>query len=60
MNVQKISQMARLMIRAHGERALVEVARRQAQEERRGNRAEAENWQKVRSSINNRRGAKQT
>ena len=60
MDMQQITHMARMLIDAHGDQALVAAARRQAEEERRGNRSEAANWQKIRKAICERRGPRES
>lgn len=60
MNTQQISDMARMLIDAHGDQALVAAARRQAEEERRGNETEAENWRRVREAISLRKGPRES
>lgn len=56
MDSVQISELARMLIDAHGSQAIVVASQRQAEEERQGNNKEAENWRKVRSAIAERRG----
>ncbi len=60
MDMQQISHMARMLINAHGDQAQVAAARRQNVEERRGNQEEAENWQKIRKVLSERRGPRES
>lgn len=52
--------MAGMLIDAHGDQAHVAAARRQAEDERRGNRTEADNWQKIRNAISERQGPRES
>lgn len=56
MDMQQISDLARMMIEAHGDQAAVAAARRQAEEEKLGNTEESATWKRVRAAIAQRRG----
>lgn len=60
MDMQQINDLARMMIEAHGDQAQVAAARRQAEEEQRGNQEEIETWKRVRAAIAERRGPHQS
>lgn len=52
----KISEYARALYRAHGNKAEAEAASRLRQSEQTGNQDEAENWRRIRQAISQLRG----
>lgn len=56
MEMQKIRELAQMLIEAHGSRAEQAAARRQAEEERKGNAEEVQTWKRVRSVLVETRG----
>lgn len=56
MEMEKIKELAEMLIDAHGQRAEQAAARRQAEEERKGNADEVKTWQRVRSVLTETRG----
>lgn len=51
MDSVKIAELARALRMAHGPKAPVEAARKIRQYEVSGNRAEVENWQRIRNAL---------
>ncbi len=60
MNIMKVSQYARALYNAHGDRAELEAARRQKEKEAAGDHEQARVWLSIRSAIRQFRGANQS
>lgn len=57
MEMTKITEYARALYEAHGEKAEVEAAQKAKRSEEAGNNEEAETWRAVRKAISHMRGA---
>ena len=57
MEVAKITEYARALFEAHGDKAEAEAAQKAKQYREEGNDAEAKTWQSIRKAISEMRGA---
>lgn len=60
MDAMRTAQYARALLQAKGPAAMAEAARRMRENERKGNRTEAENWKRIRLAMSEMRGPRQS